>query len=1227
MKTFFRNLAVLCIFVSTTQSVLAQAEVQNPTFPFWKSQGNSGTNSSTNFIGTTDNVSLRMRTNNLIRMSIDSNGRVGVNTTTPATYLDVNGSVAWREVSIALTAGNVNNLPILDGSFIRLTSTGNLNISGFAGGTSGRVLTLYNQSINTISLFPNNAGSAAASQLVTGGGTLTLADTGSATFQYSANLSRWVLTSFSNGSLADGAGDQWRLTGNSGTLDGTNFLGTTDAVPFNIRVDNKKAGRIDSVGRNTYYGFEAANLATSPGNTAIGYQALRTATSAGNNTAIGANAMRDNTFGNNVAVGSSAMSTTRQSSHTTAIGYEAMQFDSVGDMNTAVGWRALRNHKSGNENAAFGVGALEFAQYVSNATAIGRGALFTTKTNDATGVGFQAGAQTDSAFAATYVGAYAGYYNEGDYNTYVGYFAGTGQNVSVPRTAIENVGFGALGLRFINAGKSNSSVGYGTMYFRTNGNSNVAMGTRALHGNALGASGSNNVAIGDSAAFRNQNALRNIALGSFAGFNNQNSNDIIAIGDSALFANASVENFAIGNSAGRNNTNTRNFFIGNRAGYNNTIGTLNFFIGALAGEGNVNGNENMAIGRGAFQTAQTTYANTAIGRLSGQYHQSGDYNTYLGFLAGRNDTSGVANTFIGSLAGQFNRTGYYNTGVGHQALSNNRTSPGNVAIGMNAMFNHKFGGTNTAVGYEAMIDDTSGTNNTAMGWRALRFNYAGSNNVALGVGALEFGRNLNDNTVVGRFAGANVEGEQNVLIGRNAATNSTSLNRAVIIGYEAGLASTANENTAVGYFAMREHTTGLNNTSLGAYSMRYANGTENATVGYNALRGNAVHTASANSVLGFNAMLQATTAGQNVAIGHFALTQASTGSWNVAVGAGAMDQTTTGVRNTAVGFWAARNNTTGSGNVAVGNKALYTNTLARHNVAVGDSALHNFTGTASSTHNVAVGYSALSSAIDGAFANTAVGSFSNRAVTTGDYNIAVGYFSNRIVSSGSDNVGIGFYSNYAVSTESNNTSVGSYAGDFYSITNGTFVGAFAYPNAAGYSNISGFGYQARPTASNMIRIGNAAITSINGAVNFTAVSDGRFKRNVTEDVAGLNFVMKLRPVNYQFDVRAMDNFIQSGPRKDHDGNIVDYTAVELKSIAAKEKIRYSGFIAQEVEQAAKEVGYDFSGVDAPDNDRDPYGLRYAEFVVPLTKAMQEQQKIIELLKLKIEQLEQKLETK
>ena len=48
----------------------------------WLLTGNSGTSTSTNFLGTTDNVNLNFRTNNLQRMVIDTSGRFGLGTST-----------------------------------------------------------------------------------------------------------------------------------------------------------------------------------------------------------------------------------------------------------------------------------------------------------------------------------------------------------------------------------------------------------------------------------------------------------------------------------------------------------------------------------------------------------------------------------------------------------------------------------------------------------------------------------------------------------------------------------------------------------------------------------------------------------------------------------------------------------------------------------------------------------------------------------------------------------------------------------------------------------------------------------------------------------------------------------------------------------------------------------------------------------------------------------------
>jgi hypothetical protein len=57
----------------------------------WGLSGNSGTTAA-NFIGTTDNVSLRVRTNNIERLIVDSIGRVGLGITSPTSLFQLSKS-------------------------------------------------------------------------------------------------------------------------------------------------------------------------------------------------------------------------------------------------------------------------------------------------------------------------------------------------------------------------------------------------------------------------------------------------------------------------------------------------------------------------------------------------------------------------------------------------------------------------------------------------------------------------------------------------------------------------------------------------------------------------------------------------------------------------------------------------------------------------------------------------------------------------------------------------------------------------------------------------------------------------------------------------------------------------------------------------------------------------------------------------------------------------------
>jgi hypothetical protein len=201
---------------------------------------------------------------------------------------------------------------------------------------------------------------------------------------------------------------------------------------------------------------------------------------------------------------------------------------------------------------------------------------------------------------------------------------------------------------------------------------------------------------------------------------------------------------------------------------------------------------------------------------------------------------------------------------------------------------------------------------------------------------------------------------------------------------------------------------------------------------------------------------------------------------------------------------------------------------------------------------------------------------------------------------------------YQNSTGSWNTAIGVSAllknltGDF-----NTAVGALAYQlNApASYSNSTGIGYYSSITADNQVRIGNSSVTSIGGQVDWTTLSDERFKKNISESVPGLNFIKKLRPVTYHLDMDAIASFLKTPD------------SLRLKEgETLKAANLQTGFIAQEVEKAAADLSFDFSGVDKPKNANDYYGLRYAEFVVPLVKAVQEQQVMIEELKIEIERL-------
>jgi trimeric autotransporter adhesin len=267
----------------------------------------------------------------------------------------------------------------------------------------------------------------------------------------------------------------------------------------------------------------------------------------------------------------------------------------------------------------------------------------------------------------------------------------------------------------------------------------------------------------------------------------------------------------------------------------------------------------------------------------------------------------------------------------------------------------------------------------------------------------------------------------------------------------------------------------------------------------------------------------------------------------------------TGYGNTAMSYQSLYSNTTGYNNAAYGYQALYYNTSGRYNIGIGVQVLvNNSTGH----YNTVVGTYAASS-------------------TIGSYNTFIGYNSG-----------------------ANNTTGVSV----------TCIGRVANTSLGGFVNATAIGDNTIVTATDKVRLGSSTVLVVEGQVAYSWPSDGRFKENVKEDVQGLDFIMKLQPVSYNFNRLSFAK---------HVGEQIEGYEDKLQRLSA---IRSVGFIAQDVEKIIQQTGFtSFDAVHAPTNETDNYSMGYAEFVVPLVKAMQEQQKMITDLQNEIKELRKLLQ--
>jgi len=278
--------------------------------------------------------------------------------------------------------------------------------------------------------------------------------------------------------------------------------------------------------------------------------------------------------------------------------------------------------------------------------------------------------------------------------------------------------------------------------------------------------------------------------------------------------------------------------------------------------------------------------------------------------------------------------------------------------------------------------------------------------------------------------------------------------------------------------------------------------------------------------------------------------------------------------------------------IAIGERAVATQSsivlgkdasmISNDGVSIGEFAVGNFRAVAlgyqaraNSSESVSIGFQTSSN-----FSSIAIGNETRASSTEA---VALGTRAN---AGGFRSTAVGFN---AVTTQNGSVAIGTNA------------------NARHFISYA-IGQNAVTTKSFQIRLGDINEFDLTGA-NIVNASDGRFKYNVKENVGGLDFIMKLRPVTYNFDIEKF-NLFHNTPNSD----LRNTTEVE------------TGFIAQEIETAMKETGYDFNGLIIPnDPSKDNYKVSYSKFVVPLVKAVQEQQGVIKIQNIEIENQAKKIE--
>lgn len=204
----------------------------------WKTTGNAGTTGA-NFLGTTDSRSLRIRTNNVERMVVDSMGRVQLGTSTATIVASATSGSTTAQQLAKLTVANgdadINGLTIGRGAGQKVDNTALGKLSLFNNTTGSRNVAIGTQTLSNVTTGSRNVavGTVTLNALIDGSFNTGLGDDvlfSATTGNGNTSVGRTSLYKLTNGSdnIAIGSGAGYNQTqGSKNILIGVNANATS----------------------------------------------------------------------------------------------------------------------------------------------------------------------------------------------------------------------------------------------------------------------------------------------------------------------------------------------------------------------------------------------------------------------------------------------------------------------------------------------------------------------------------------------------------------------------------------------------------------------------------------------------------------------------------------------------------------------------------------------------------------------------------------------------------------------------------------------------------------------------------------------------------------------------------------------------------------------------------------------------------------------------------------